>query len=397
MQRLTRSVFTAVATLAAGSLVLAGCSPLGEPATGETVAEKSTTTKAPVPAVASVRDGATGYNPANPVTVKAVEGTLKEVVMTNQDGKVVQAEYSADRTTWTTAEDLGYFRTYTIQATTSEGATSTTVFDTITPDATTNVALSPLEGSTVGVGQTIGFRFGQPIEDREAAQEVITVTTNPPVEGAFYWLNDYELRWRPEHFWKPGTTVDVDVDLYGTHLGEGLWGNKRNHTSFTIGDEVIAVADDNTKTITISRNGQVINTMPTSMGRPDFATPQGTYIIGDQYPDIVMDSSTFGLAVTDPNGYRTDVKYATQMSYSGIFVHAAPWSVWAQGSQNTSHGCLNVSTENAKWFMDNTKRGDIVVVKNTVGGTLSGYDGLGDWNIPWETWKAGNATPAPAE
>ena len=28
---------------------------------------------------------------------------------------------------------------------------------------------------------------------------------------------------------------------------------------------------------------------------------------------------------------------------------------------------------------------------NTVGGTLSGVDGLGDWNIPWSTWQAGNA------
>ena len=37
------------------------------------------------------------------------------------------------------------------------------------------------------------------------------------------------------------------------------------------------------------------------------------------------------------------------------------------------------------------KRGDIVEVLNTTGPTLSGTDGLGDWNIPWDTWKAGNA------
>ncbi len=53
--------------------------------------------------------------------------------------------------------------------------------------------------------------------------------------------------------------------------------------------------------------------------------------------------------------------------------------------------CLNLSPSNAKWVYDNTKRGDIVVVKNTVGGTLSGTDGLGDWNIPWSVWKTGNA------
>ena len=69
------------------------------------------------------------------------------------------------------------------------------------------------------------------------------------------------------------------------------------------------------------------------------------------------------------------------MSYSGIYVHSAPWSVGSQGRSNVSHGCLNVSPSNAVWFYDNTKRGDIVEVINTVGSTLPGTDGLGDWNI----------------
>ena len=105
---------------------------------------------------------------------------------------------------------------------------------------------------------------------------------------------------------------------------------------------------------------------------------------------MIMDSTTFGLGYEE-GGYRTPVKYATQMSYSGIYVHAAPWSVGAQGSYNTSHGCINVSTENAQWFQETVKSGDIVTVKNTIGETLSGYDGLGDWNIPWSEWSKGNA------
>ena len=64
----------------------------------------------------------------------------------------------------------------------------------------------------------------------------------------------------------------------------------------------------------------------------------------------------------------------------------------AQGNTNTSHGCLNVSPSNAIWFYNNTKRGDIVEVVGTVGSTLSGVEGLGDWNIPWSQWKAGNAS-----
>jgi lipoprotein-anchoring transpeptidase ErfK/SrfK len=143
--------------------------------------------------------------------------------------------------------------------------------------------------------------------------------------------------------------------------------------------------------VTVRRNGEVVKTMPTSMGKNSTPTSNGVYIVGDRFTHIIMDSSTYGVPVNSPNGYRTDVEWATQISYSGIFIHSAPWSVGAQGNTNTSHGCLNVSPSNAIWFYNNSKRGDIVEVINTVGGILLGTEGLGDWNIPWDQWKAGNA------
>lgn len=205
-------------------------------------------------------------------------------------------------------------------------------------------------------------------------------------------MNNSELRWRPAEYWEPGTEVTVEADIYGKDLGGGVWGETDNATNFTIGDKVEAVADDATKTMSVYKNGELLRTMPVSFGRDtsEWATPNGTYIIGDRNESMIMDSTTFGLGYEE-GGYRTPVKYATQMSYSGIYVHAAPWSVGAQGSYNTSHGCINVSTENAQWFQEAVKRGDIVTVKNTIGETLSGYDGLGDWNIPWSEWSKGNA------
>jgi lipoprotein-anchoring transpeptidase ErfK/SrfK len=243
----------------------------------------------------------------------------------------------------------------------------------------------------VGIGQPIAIRFDENIPDRVAAQRAINVTTNPPAEGAFYWLNDREVRWRPQHYWKPGTTVEVLVKTYGVDLGDGLFGQEDVRTRFTVGDEVIATADDATKTMTVRVNGEVVKTMPISMGKDSTPTNNGSYIVGDRYRNLIMDSSTYGVPVNSPNGYRLEVEYATQMSYSGIYVHAAPWSVGSQGYSNVSHGCLNVSTSNAQWFYNNTKRGDIVEVVNTVGSVLPGTDGLGDWNVPWEQWRAGNA------
>ena len=103
-----------------------------------------------------------------------------------------------------------------------------------------------------------------------------------------------------------------------------------------------------------------------------------------------MDSETFGLSHS-AGGYRTMVDWATQMSYSGIYVHSAPWSLGDQGVDDVSNGCLNVSPANAEWFLNNALRGDVVIAKNTVGEPLPGDDGLGDWNVPWAVWKKGNA------
>lgn len=264
-------------------------------------------------------------------------------------------------------------------------------FQTSSPAHLTMPYVNPGDGEVVGIGEPVAIRFDENIANRAAAQKAINITTNPPVEGAFYWLNNREVRWRPEHFWKPGTAVDVAVNTYGVDLGDGMFGEDNVKTHFTIGDEVISTADDTTKMVTVRVNGEVVKTMPTSMGKDSTPTANGFYIIGGRFKHIIMDSSTYGVPVNSPNGYRTEVEWATQMSYSGVFVHSAPWSVGAQGHTNTSHGCLNVSPSNAEWFYDHSKSGDIVEVVHTVGPTLSGTEGLGDWNIPWPVWKAGNA------
>jgi lipoprotein-anchoring transpeptidase ErfK/SrfK len=343
---------------------------------------------------ASVTDGAVGVTVDSPVTVSAEDGVLGAVTMSDEDGATVAGRLSPDGLKWVTTDPLGYNERYTLSAQSLGlgGVTSRSMtFETHSPENLTMPYLLPGDGEVVGVGQPVAVRFDENIPNRLAAEKAITVTANPPVEGAFYWLSNREVRWRPQNYWKPGTMVDVAVNTYGVDLGDGLFGQENVTTHFAIGDEIVATADDDTKTLTIRRNGEVIKAMPISMGKSNTPTNNGTYIIGDRFSHLVMDSSTYGVPSNSPNGYRTEVDWATQMSYSGIYVHGAPWSVGSQGYSNVSHGCLNVSTSNAQWFYENTKRGDIVDVVNTVGSTLPGTDGLGDWNVPWDQWKAGNA------
>ena len=344
----------------------------------------------------SVTDGAVGVTVDAPVTVSVADGVLASVSMVNENGKAISGQLSPDGLRWSTTEQLGYNRRYTLAAKAlglGGAANRQMTFQTSSPAHLTMPYVAPGDGEVVGIGEPVAIRFDENIADRAAAQKAIKITTNPPVEGAFYWLNNREVRWRPEHFWKQGTAVDVAVNTYGVDLGDGMFGEDNVKTHFTIGDEVISTADDTTKIVTVRVNGEVVRTMPTSMGKNSTPTANGFYIVGGRYKHIIMDSSTYGVPVNSPNGYRTDVEWATQISYSGVFVHSAPWSVGAQGHTNTSHGCLNVSPSNAEWFYDHSKSGDIVEIINTVGPTLPGTEGLGDWNVPWPVWKAGNATP----
>ncbi len=226
--------------------------------------------------------------------------------------------------------------------------------------------ISPGDGEVVGVAQPVIINFKEPVSDHETAEKAIRITSTNKVDGHFYWMGDKQVRWRPENFWPAGSKITVEAG--GTHV------------AYEVGDEFIATADDTTHEIVVTRNGEVVKTMPTSMGKTGHETPNGTYIVSERNRKMIMDSSTYGVPVTAPEGYKLEVEYATRMSNSGIFVHAAPWSVAQQGVSNTSHGCLNVSTADAKWFQENVKKGDPVIVKNTKGGTLSTSDGWGDWN-----------------
>jgi lipoprotein-anchoring transpeptidase ErfK/SrfK len=227
---------------------------------------------------------------------------------------------------------------------------------------------NPVNGSTVGVGEPIIINFARPIADKAMAEQAIHVSSTPPVSGKFYWLTASQVRWRPLSFWPAHTAVHVDAA-----------GTQNN---FVTGDSLIATADDATHTLTVARNGTVEQTFPMSMGMAagGHQTPNGTYYVLDKKAKVVMDSSTYGVPVNSTYGYKVDVQDAVQFDNSGDFVHSAPWSVADQGKRDVSHGCINISPSNARWFFTNFGAGDPIVVKNSVG-TYSKNDGSNDWQL----------------
>ena len=227
-------------------------------------------------------------------------------------------------------------------------------------------SFNPANGSMVGVAKPIIVNFAVPIADHAMAEQAIHISSVPPVPGKFYWMTDSQVRWRPLDFWPAHTIVHIDA--------AGAQSN------FTTGDQLIATADNATHQITVARNGKVEKTMPMSMGMPGHDTPNGTYYVLEKFPDIVMDSATYGVPNTSAEGYKVHVQLAVRFDNSGNFVHSAPWSVGDQGKRNVSHGCINISPSDAKWFFDNFGSGDAIVVKNSVG-TYKQNDGAQDWQI----------------
>ncbi|WJG15521.1 Ig-like domain-containing protein [Gordonia sp. Swx-4] len=387
-----------LATLTAVVMVLTSCSSTGGAAFSNEIQAVDSFADITQPSIAVATEGGgrlapnAVVEPGLPIVVTASRGALTNVRIPTASGRPLAGSLSEDGSTWTSTQPLGYSKRYVVQAE-AVGVGGRSVvsqrFTTTSPESLTSAAI--LGEETVGIAHTIGVRFADPIPDRKKAQAAITVSSDPQMQGAFYWISDSEVRWRPERFWTPGTKVSVAVNIYGVNLGDGLYGDENLSYDFTIGRAQEIVADDNTKTIVVKRDGKVIRTMPTSFGKDSTPTPRGIYMIGDRVEHIIMDSSTYGVPVESAAGYRTPVQWAVQMSYSGIYMHGAPWSMSAQGNSNVSNGCPNLSPADAEWLVKNTLRGDPVTVKNTNADTLSGVDGLGDWNIPWSQWKKGNA------
>lgn len=377
----------------------AGCSDPEADASGTApTSEAPATTEAVVPdAVVSIDPplGSGQFAPMTPVTIAAGNGTLSAVVVSDSDGVAVPGALSADAKVWQATELLQYDTTYSVAATavnpSGKATTATGSITTVEPRSFTKASITPFGDMTsVGVGMPIVVQFNEDIEDRAAVENRLTVTTTPPVVGSWHWFNDREVHYRPQEYWAPGTHVVFDVGIYGVNVGDNIYGAENRHMEFDIHDAMVAKLDNSDLTMRVYRNGVLEREIPASMGKSGTLTPSGTMVVMQQDRHYTMDSSTYGVAVDAPDGYRLEVEYASRVTYSGIFVHAAPWSVGDQGRRNVSHGCINVSTSNAAYFYENFGWGDIVQVTGT-GRTLEPTNGFGDWNIPWEQWVLGSA------
>ncbi|MCG6493218.1 Ig-like domain-containing protein [Kitasatospora sp. A2-31] len=352
-------------------------------------------------------------DPSQPVTVTAVAGSrLTDVTVVGPDGRVVAGTLSQDQRSWQTTGRLKAATDYTVRIAADDGkggrGETTSAFSTQAAQRLLTAKLGPDSSGTglYGVGQPLTVQLSEAVKDPQARQEVeraLTVTSQPAVTGGWYWVDDKNLHFRPQEYWPVGTTVSLVFGGTGSRIADGLYGGDRAALALRIGERVESVVDAAAHELTLKRNGQVVRTIPVTTGKPGFDTRNGVKVVLGQERQVRMSGETIGIAAGSSESYDLNVEWATRVTWSGEYVHAAPWSVGSQGSANVSHGCTGMSTENAKWFYENTRIGDLVTVVNSHGATMEPFgNGFGDWNVSWTDWVKHSAlgqtvnTTAPA-
>jgi lipoprotein-anchoring transpeptidase ErfK/SrfK len=259
-------------------------------------------------------------------------------------------------------------------------------------DEQTYPSFVPTQGQTVGVGMPAIIRFDVPVTDRAAIERHLSVVSRPAQVGAFHWISDQEVHWRPRAYWKPGTDVTVKADIGGVPAGNGIYGQKDRQTSFHVGRSLVSKVNMDTDQMRVFENGTLIRTIPITTGQqPKFTTRSGVKVIVEKFRHKRMNSETIGIDPNSADGYDLDdVEYAMRVTYSGEFIHAAPWSVASQGNSNVSHGCTGMSTDNAAWLYNRSLVGDVVEYTGTDRGTDL-TNGFGDWNASFGDYRAGSA------
>lgn len=378
---LVRSLTTGAAIV----LLSAGCGFLG----GSSSAAKVSITPA---------SGAANTRPDQPIVVQATAGTLGTVSVRGGDGGQIAGAYDAGHRRWTSSRALKPATKYTVTATATSGGrttTATSAFQTLTPQRTFGVAdITPMPGETIGVGMPLIVKFDKPIYNQADVERALQVTSDQGDQGAWRWYGRQEAIFRTKEYWKPHQTVRLTGLLAGVRGAKDTYGTKDYSRSFTIGDAHISHVDVKAHRMTVTDDGRTAKTAPISAGKGGerkYTTTNGVHAVMGKQSPVTMTSGWMGVTdKSDPDYYSLTVHQAVQISSSGEYVHAAPWSVGSQGRENVSHGCVNAPPEFARWFYHFSRRGDIVRVTGT-DRELEWDNGFGYWQMSWAGWTKGSA------
>jgi lipoprotein-anchoring transpeptidase ErfK/SrfK len=403
-----RQLVAIVALAVVVPLALAACSSSGKAAPAAWVgtggASSPPGSSAPAAPVAPVALALTPVAGAKDVPVSAEigfkisGGKVTTVALKGADGKAVSGALRDDGSAWVPSKPLKIKQRYeaSVTAVDAAGQTTgvTTSFTTMgAPARKTGTGLYLFDDHTYGVAMPVVAEFTPGIKkkDRAAVQQRMFVQTDPPQPGAWSWTSTgTQAYYRAPEFWQPGTKLTVRLALGGLPTGGGRYGDQDRAATGKIGRSLVMKVENKTKKMTVVENGVAIKTMPVSLGKPSTPSSSGTMVVMAKYASTIFDTTDEG-----PNGYKINIDYAQRLTWSGQYIHSAPWSVGDQGRRNVSHGCVNLSPSNARWLFGKTLIGDPITVQGT-GDELVYGNGWTPWDVSWKEFVKGSALPVPA-
>ncbi len=416
-----RRTAAAAAVLAGGALLATACSAGTDSAAGKSGGPAPSSPAGPVAASAHAadasadghastarititpKDRSSGVGVNHDTAVTVTSGTLTKVTLAKKSGGgTVAGHISADGRSWTPDAALSRATAYTVTATARDAhglpAVAHSSFTTVAPAGSFIGYYTPENGSTVGVGMPVSITFDKAITHKADVQSHITVSSSGGQQVAGHWFGAKRLDFRPADYWKPGTDVTLKLALDHVKGANGVTGVQDKTVRFHIGRAQVSTVDVKTQTMTVTRDGKVVRTVPVSTGSPEHPTYNGQMVISEKFTKTRMNGDTVGFG----GEYDIpDVPHAMRLSTSGTFIHGNYWSPGdVFGATPTSHGCIGIRdlrgagdpTTDAAWFYDNSLTGDVVVVKNSPDRTVAPDNGLNGWNMPWSQWVAGSAT-----
>ncbi|SCG66811.1 L,D-transpeptidase [Micromonospora halophytica] len=411
MGRFKRAGAKVGALALAASLALTGCGDGEKKAefVGGSTTPSADVPQAPQPGDPSAPAAGLAVSPADGAKSRPVSteisakipggGKVSSVTLTSADGKQVEGTMRLDGSSWVPSAPLKYGTRYTatVTGTGTGGETrqGTSTFTTMAkPKSMISSGLYLFDDRTYGVAMPVVVEFhpGIPKKDRAAVQKRMFVRTDPPQPGAWHWVyNGTQAYYRAPEYWKPGTTLDVRIALAGVPLSNGRYGNVDRSATAKIGRSFEMKVDNATKRMTVLQDGQVVRTIPVSLGKKSTPSSSGTMVVMEKKEKTVFDTMD---SPEPENRYRIDIDFAQRITWGGEYIHAAPWSEGVQGRQNVSHGCVNVSMAMGRWLFAQTKIGDPITVSGT-SRKLTAGNGWTAWSLSWSEFVKGSALPVP--
>ncbi|MEU8618976.1 Ig-like domain-containing protein [Streptomyces sp. NPDC048623] len=332
-------------------------------------------------------------------------GRFADVTVTDHKGRRVAGAVTPDGARWTSVAPLAADGRYTARLVVERGdggppVTQRARLALRTAAAPRGERLTATFGPgsrTYGVGQPLTAELSHPVpatdpEGRRAVERALLVSSVPRVGGAWHWVGPTTLHYRPPVYWPAHATVRVRSALDKVHVTGGLYGGPSAPLTLTTGDRIEAVTDVAAHTLTVLRDGEAVRTVPVTTGKAGYRTRGGVKVVLGKEATVRMRGDSIGIARGSGDFFDLKVQWATRVTWSGEYLHAAPWSLDAQGSEDVSHGCTGMSTEDAAWLYATLREGDLVRVVHGHGEEMTPFDnGYGDWNLSWAEWRRGSA------